>query len=357
MAEANKEQQPPEGGAPKAPAPDPTQELNGEATEEVSVDLTEDEIKNAGIDVAHPEPAPEPDPAADKKDADVTTAPEDKPRKKNRVPAKQRIGQLTAEGRRLQEELQSLRGNYQKTEQEKEHATTAAFKHYKSSVDANLRLAQREYKDAVEAGDADAQSTANSRVAQYASQKSEIENWEEQQAAIAPTAGPAPKAQPQPQNVAPDTQSWIDQNSWFDMQSDDFDQDMHDDAVLIGSRIERKYKDAGKGSMIGSAEYFAEVDEAMKKQWPEYYDDEPPPTPKGQPKMKASNQPVAPAPSDGTPMPGAKPQSPTSVTLSSEERQIAHGLGMRHGNGKQFTNAEHERAYALQKLRLQKSGL
>lgn len=349
----------------------PTQEdidKSGEPTpdelglRETAIDLTPEDLEKAGVEPEAPKPE------------DINRDPTTGEKRKNRRPATQRIGELTGKVRERDEALAAAnselaRVNAEKADlaRQKEEAEKTGFIFYEQSARANADKAKRAYKEAVDSGDSDAMANAQELIAKHQAEIAQIEAYKARQPAEPDQRQQRqqpqqrqPTQRQQPTQVAPEVVSWVSQNPWFepptaDRPNPDFDEEMHDDVSAFANRIERRYKREGKENLIGSKAYFDELDAYARHEFPDAFEDAPAPrTPANSklPAMNAGRQNVAaPSRTSGS-MPGNQPGSPTRVTLSAEERALARKLGMKHPNGKPYSDAEHERAFALSKVKL-----
>lgn len=244
---------------------------------------------------------------------------------------------------RYRREAEELRAAGQTTRQQYEGASTAAMQHFKEASELKVKLAQRDLKDAIDAGDSTAQAAAQSTMSEAQAALNDVRNWEAQQAAVKksappPAAAPAAPERPAPQQVQmhPDTQAWVQSNSWFEIGNADFDPKMHNAAARYGGLLETEYEQEGRSAEVGSAEYFARIDDYMRTRFPDAYADEdggepappaPPPRPRTPP-MARRQEPVA--ASTKTLSNGAIVKTlangKRSITLDAEQRTFAKNL-------------------------------
>lgn len=342
-------------------------EANRPALDPVSIDLSEKDVKDAGIEK---EPAGadtvQGGDGADPVDTRSTTG----TRTENRVPAKQRIGQLTRqrdeartyaqsveeENRRLKGEMQRLSG-----------VDKAAFDNLEVAAKAEFELATRNVAALETAADTTPEKKAEAAAA-LAKAAAKLNGVEEFRA-----ANPQPKpgdrqpdntrrAAPEPPRVAPQVADWVSDNPWFDPKSDDFDEDMADEAGMLARRIERQYRADGKSSEIGrSASYFAELDAAVRERFPDRFDAPKPGSRRQAPPMDRGRRGGdAPPPRNGSDMTNGRTQNGTMrVQLSAEERDFAHRLAASgaktNPDGSRMTTEQAERSFAISKLKDQQA--
>ena len=126
---------------------------------------------------------------------------------------------------------------------------------HKDRVNARLSQAERDYKDAYEAGDSDKMLDAQKRLASYSAEQREVENY--------PPVYQASLQQQQnnvqiPQ-IVPDerTRRWVAQNDWFekDREMRSFALGVHDDLVA-------------RGITPSSQEYFERIEKRVREVFP-----------------------------------------------------------------------------------------
>lgn len=191
----------------------------------------------------------------------------------------------------------------------------------KTSAEGELEAAERSYKEAYDAGDADALVAAQKKIARATLTLDKVENMKpipvvEQE--FEPPARQAP--------AHPRTAKWLEANSsWWGK-----DEEMTAAASGLDRKLQREYGP----DYIGTEEYFKTIDKTMRKRFPEnfedsqsYEDDEPPP-------KKRSSEPEE----DFTPIRATKPASvvapatrstpPNRIRLKASEVAIARRLGV-----------------------------
>jgi len=289
--------------------------------------------------------------------------------------ADRRIETLTKRGQevdtyaqRLQRENDELR---QENGQEKERARLAdesAVTHYEERTNLSIAAAQRDLEDAIAQGDAKVQAEIEVRLSGLQSDRSRLNTYKQQRGYAAEKAKTNGAAQPE-QGKQPDpgrqqaqlsqpVQAFVAENSWFNPQSSEFNPDMHTFAVAEATIVEGRYRRAGRGEEIGSPEYFDAVLERVRAEFPDEMedddgDDDPPVRAARVPPMSKPNGGVAPGGRSASPAAGGGAK--TKVTLTREERGMAHQLAdsgaVMHETGRRLTHAEAERQYAIQKVR------
>ena len=160
-----------------------------------------------------------------------------------------------------------------------------------SAADTTLSMAKREYKEALESGDAD-------RIVEAQAALSEATYKAQQAKEFKPTAlqeteneVQIPQSQQQPK-VDAKTQAWLDENPWYGSKKA-----MSNFAVGIHEELIDEYGP----KVVGTDQYFKHIDKTMRKKFPEYFETveegsqaEPEPEPQTAPKAKPSTV-VAPA--------------------------------------------------------------
>ena len=184
----------------------------------------------------------------------------------------------------------------------------------KDSAKAQLKAAKQAYKDAYEAGDSNALMQA-----QQDMNKAQIEMDKAKSFKVPPLQEEKFVVQTpqQYQNVQPrdeKLESWQSENPWFGQ-----DEEMTSTAMGVHEKMKRQ------GVQIGSDEYYAKLDETMRKRYPEEFGDVeaeevevPAKTKADSPKPKAGNV-VAPA---------TRSTAPKRVRLTQSQVAIAKKLGL-----------------------------
>lgn len=322
----------------------------------------------------------------------ASTAAEDQPQEQapdpddqspNKVSARRRIGQLTAqrhaaEAERDQSraEAETLRRQLAAAQQATQQSQTAAMLHYAATLDSKMSQAEAAYRGALESNDPEKIAAANTMVAKVAAEKSSVDAWVAQYKRAQPQNRQQPQQQPRPQaqpnqqqpQQAPlrqETQEWAKQNdSWFNPRSPDFDPDMRREAEAIAMRIEAQYDRAGRAQDIGGKDYIDGITAEMRKSFPDHEWG----TVQTAPRMKAGG-PVAASSAPGT-QSTANPHikivnGRKTIPLSSEERSFARGMPVKYPHdhpkvelrGRPMSPDDKEKDYALQKAGLKKGGV
>jgi hypothetical protein len=218
--------------------------------------------------------------------------------------------QILEENKRLQQQLAT--------------GSQAFIEQSKSSADIELSAAKKAYRDAVEAGDIDAQADAQANIARAMLKVEKAQGMKpievEDKDDFKPTV-----EEPAKPKLAPRTQKWIETNSdWYGV-----DDEMTMTALGLDKKLARQYGP----DYVGTKEYFETIDKTMRKRFPEHFEDaqsheedeEPP---------KRSSEPA----DEETPRRATKPANvvapasrstpPNRVRLKASEAAIARRLGV-----------------------------
>jgi len=225
---------------------------------------------------------------------------------REREAAEEFARQVFEENKRLQQQLAT--------------GSKAFIETSKSAAEVELEAAQKKYKDAYEAGNADELVAAQTAIAKATLKLDKAEGMkpievEEREFKTAPKSD-EPK-------VSPRTKAWLETNSdWFGA-----DDEMTMAAMGLDKRLQKEYG----ADYIGTEDYFKTIDRTMRKRFPEHFgeqsheDDEPSKkvepdedeSPRRAQKQYAS--PVAPA-SRSTP--------PNRIKLKQSQVALARKLGI-----------------------------
>ena len=130
---------------------------------------------------------------------------------------------------------------------------------HKDRVNARLSQAERDYKDAYEAGDTDKMLDAQKRIASYSAEQREVENYRPvyQNVPLQPQQSSVQMPQ-----IVPDekTRRWVAQNEWFekDREMRSFALGVHDDLVA-------------RGITPSSEEYFERIEKRVREVFPDKF--------------------------------------------------------------------------------------
>lgn len=202
---------------------------------------------------------------------------------------------------RLLEENKRMKAMIQNGSQE--YASTI-----KTSAEMQLKMAKREYKDALELGDTDAQveaqqamQAANLRLAQ--AQNFRMPPLQEENFEVQPRHEQV-QAAPRPDNRA---MSWQERNPWFGQ-----DEEMTAAALGLHEKLKRN------GVTVGSDEYYSTLDKTMRRRFSENFDSSEKEESEPAPRTKPSTV-VAPA---------TRSTSSKQIKLKQSQLGIAKKLGL-----------------------------
>lgn len=229
---------------------------------------------------------------------------------RERIAAENYAKQVLEENKRLQQQLAT--------------GSQAFIEQSKSSAEIELGAAKKAYRDAVEAGDIDAQADAQADIARAMLKVEKAQGMKPIEMEEKDDFKPAVEEPAKPK-LAPRTQKWIETNSdWYGV-----DDEMTMTALGLDKKLARQYGP----DYVGTKEYFETIDKTMRKRFPEHFEDaqsyeedEDPP--------KRSSEPA----DEETPRRATKPANvvapasrstpPNRVRLKASEAAIARRLGV-----------------------------
>lgn len=220
--------------------------------------------------------------------------------------AARQLNEATALAKRLMDEKKRMEDALRKGEE-------ILVENAKSKVESDLELARKKFKEAYDAGDADALAAAQERIAELSVQKVSAVNYRpvytepeqpvQQQPAYQPVVNPP---------TDPRAVDWAKKNNWFgrDRLMTDYAKHIHD-RIVVFDRIDPR-----------TDEYWQTLDGEMRKRFPEMFDDPVEDSRSERPVRQQTSNVVAPA-SRST---AAKPR--TQVKLTATEVALAKRLGL-----------------------------
>ena len=131
----------------------------------------------------------------------------------------------------------------------------------KERTEALLTQAERDYKEAYEAGDSDKMIAAQRKLSEVVFQKREVENYQPRY--TPPLQEPQiPVQQQQQPQIVPDerTRQWVTQNEWFEK-----------DAVMRGAAFGIHDQLVQSGYVAGSDAYFEQLDARIRDSFPQKF--------------------------------------------------------------------------------------
>lgn len=294
--------------------PDEEIEFDIDGNEEAEEVETEDSVEEVADDeAAEGDSEPESEPEA----AEESPAP-----RRNR--AKERIAELA----RRAAEAEQRAAIYERQVYEYEHRLSASniaqVEQAEVALKSELAIAKKELIEAKSLGDYEKEVDATERMAKLQADLSTVNNYKANVARQLQQAPQQPLQQAPQARVEPRTAAWVEQNTWFNPQAPDYDADMAIDTQAFARKLEIRLQREGRANEVGSAEYFEVIDEYVRHNYPDAFDDAPAQPKRRMPAMKASRD-VAPVGRQSAPM-QSKPKSGSKVRLSGEQREMAERM-------------------------------
>ena len=182
----------------------------------------------------------------------------------------------------------------------------ALFQVSQAKSDAELVSAEKEYREAYEAGDTDRVVEAQRHLNEIVYDKKRFEELRPTKAEAPQTTLPQQQAPSQPPPIEPKTIEWLQKNPWFGPQGD---------PEMTGFAYGVDQKLRAEGHTPGSEAYFSAVDQKIRIVFPDYFEDA---------EESRSSAPrksvVAPASRGG--------KAPRKVTLTATQVDLAKRLGL-----------------------------
>ena len=219
--------------------------------------------------------------------------------------------QVYEENKRLQQQLAT--------------GSQAYIEQSKSSADIELSTAKKAYKEAIEAGDIDAQADAQADIARAMLKIEKAQNMKPIEVEEKDDFKPAQPAQDDQPQMSPRTQKWVKANSdWWGV-----DEEMTMTAMGLDKKLAKEYG----SSYVGTEEYFQTIDKTMRKRFPEHFeseqsyeDDETPPRKTSEPaEEETPRRATKPA---TVVAPASRSTPPNRIRLKASEAAIARRLGV-----------------------------
>jgi hypothetical protein len=215
--------------------------------------------------------------------------------------------QVYEENKRLQQQLAT--------------GSEAYIEQSKSSADIELSAAKKAYKDAIEAGDIDAQADAQAEITRATLKVEKAQGMKPikvEEKEFTPTKAEEPR-------LTPRTKKWVDNNSdWWGV-----DEEMTMTAMGLDKKLAKQYGP----DYVGTEEYFQTIDKTMRKRFPEHFeseqsyeDDETPPRKTSEPaEEETPRRATKPA---TVVAPASRSTPPNRIRLKASEAAIARRLGV-----------------------------
>jgi hypothetical protein len=202
-----------------------------------------------------------------------------------------------AENKKLQEEAKKGREAY--------------LNSAKKSVEYETEMAKRAYKDAYESGDTDSIVEAQTKLSEANYRRQQIENYvpprQEEENSVNSTSTEAVKPQ-----LDAKTMAWQERNTWYGT-----DEEMTSAALGLHQKLVRNKGDA----YVGSDDYWSDVDNTMRRRFPEYFEGENSTDGGGKP-VRAENKPAT------VVAPASRSTSSKRIVLKQSQVALAKKLGL-----------------------------
>jgi len=217
--------------------------------------------------------------------------------------------QMLEENKKLQQQLAS--------------GSQAYIEQSKSSADIELSNAKKVFREAIEAGDIDAQADAQADIARAALKIEKAQNMRP----IEVEDKPAQQPQDNQPRLSPRTAKWVQKNnSWWGV-----DEEMTMNAMGLDKKLAKEYGP----EYVGTEEYFQTIDKTMRKRFPEHFEDvqsdeeeyDPPPRKRSEPAYEDETPRRATKPSSVV-APATRSTPPNRIKLKASEAAIARRLGV-----------------------------
>jgi len=217
--------------------------------------------------------------------------------------------QVYEENKRLQQQLAT--------------GSEAYIEQSKSSADIELSAAKKAYKDAIEAGDIDAQADAQAEITRATLKVEKAQGMKPikvEEKEFTPTKAEEPR-------LTPRTKKWVDNNSdWWGV-----DEEMTMTAMGLDKKLAKQYGP----DYVGTEEYFQTIDKTMRKRFPEHFesdqsyeDDEPPPNKRTSEPVDEDDPPHRATKSASPVAPATRSTPPNRIRLKASEAATARRLGV-----------------------------
>ena len=168
--------------------------------------------------------------------------------------AKEEATRLQEEALRYAEKLKKDNENLRKTLADGE---SMLIDQAKGRVGAELEKAKRDYKEAYESGDPDKLMEAQAKMSKLHNEEFRVNEYQPQ-----PSVAETPQPQkPQQPRLSQIDLEWQKNNPWFEK-----------DTIMRGTALGLHEEMKKKGIVPGSEQYYKEIDEGMRKIFPEKFD-------------------------------------------------------------------------------------
>ncbi len=170
---------------------------------------------------------------------------------RERQAAFEALERLNAENRQLKERYTAGEKTYIETVQ--------------SNADLELNAAKKNYREALDSGDADRIVEAQTALSEATFKAQQAKQFKPSALQEQENAVQIPQTQQEVPKVDAKTQSWLDENPWYGSKKA-----MSNFAVGIHEELIDEYGP----TIVGTDKYFKHIDKTMRKKFPEYFDTE-----------------------------------------------------------------------------------
>jgi len=320
-------------------------------TQDVEIEVTEDDLGENLADFEEPEQEEEPEREEEEQaepeaeDAEQEEE-EEEVKPKRRRSSENRIAELARRAAEAERRAQEAEARVRQESELRQQSDVAMMTHYEQRLKRDADYVKSQLQDAISIGDTEQQVDLQSRLFQLQSELSGVDGWKQQQqaAAVQPAQEP-PQNEQRQVSLEPRTAQWIQRNTWFQPKSPEFDPEMHEEATLYAKKIERRLRADGREDEIGSADYFKQIDQHIRTEFADAFDDVKP-VKKAAPPMRRDGNVAA---VNRTAPDGSSVKSKV-VRLTGDQRRIAHNMAdsgaYKKPNGQRMTHAEAEKYHA-----------
>lgn len=262
----------------------------------------------------------------------------------------------------LQAELERERQRAAELEAKANEASNVAMHSYAAKAESDLREARAFHSSAIESGDPNKITEAAERLASAKATMDDVEAWKKSEKNKPAEQPRQQQTQQQLQktpitDLPPEIKGWVMENRYFDavqrdengdvifdrsgkpIENPDYDDDMHIEATMFATKLERQIANGRLNFKVASPEYFQAVEEHMRQEFPDYFGEEEQEQPKQQAKKSS---PVA-APSRSMSSGGQVTNSSSKFKLTGDQirfvkKMVDNGGGPKYpqGHPKQF---------------------
>ena len=184
-----------------------------------------------------------------------------------------------------------------------------------SSANLELQQAQREYKDALESGDAGLIVEAQTKLNEASYKTQQARNFRPSALQDFENSATIESVQDTKPKIEPKTQAWLDNNPWYGAKKA-----MSSFAVGVHEELLDEYGQ----SIVGTDQYFKRIDKTMREKFPEYFS-----TLEDEAESKEEAQkPVTKAKPKVVVAPATRSTSSKQVKLTTSAQSIAKKLGL-----------------------------